>query len=133
MSYDLMVFEASSAPRERAAFLAWYDRQTQWSEAHDYGDPSVSSPALRAWYMEMIESFPALNGPYASEDEEGQRLTEYCVGKDVIYACFGWSQVEPAFQAVAALAKKHRVGFFDVSEEEGAIVFPDEPDGLSDP
>lgn len=48
MSYDMMVFEASAAPREAAAFIAWFEKQTQWNERHEYDDPAVSSPALQA-------------------------------------------------------------------------------------
>jgi hypothetical protein len=128
MSYDLMVFEPTAAPRARGDFMAWYEEQTEWSEPHGYDDPKVSSPSLRAWFMEMIETFPAMNGPHASDDFDDARVTDYSVGKDVIYACFAWSQVDPAFQAMATLAKKHGVGFFDVSADEDAIVFPGEFD-----
>lgn len=47
MSYDMMVFEASAAPREAAAFIAWFEKQTQWNERHEYDDPAVSSAALQ--------------------------------------------------------------------------------------
>jgi hypothetical protein len=39
LSYDLTVFDADVAPRGRAAFMAWYDQQTQWTESHGYNDP----------------------------------------------------------------------------------------------
>ena len=32
MSYDLMVFEISKAPKTKEEFMAWYEKQTQWSE-----------------------------------------------------------------------------------------------------
>jgi hypothetical protein len=79
----------------------------------------------------MIEAFPAMNGPHASDDIDNERLTDYSVGKDVIYACFSWSQVDLAFQHMATLAKKCGVGFFDVSADDGAIVFPGEFDGFA--
>ena len=126
MSYDLMVFEPTAAPRDRSGFLSWYDEQTQWAEGHGYDDPAVSSPLLRAWFLEMIESFPAMNGPYASGDIDDPKVTDYSVGKDVIYVAFAWSQVDPAFKTMAAVAKKHGLGFYDVSAEDGAIVFPGE-------
>ena len=56
MSYDMMVFEASAAPREAAAFIAWFEKQTQWNERHEYDDPAVSSPALQAWFAEMART-----------------------------------------------------------------------------
>jgi len=54
MSYDLMVFEPSVAPRDRAQFMEWYHQQTQWSEGHGYNDPAVASPALQRWFQDMI-------------------------------------------------------------------------------
>ena len=124
MSYDLMVFEPSAAPRARKDFMAWYKQQTQWSEPHGYNDPSVSTAPLREWFMEMISAFPAMNGPYASDDIDDPNVTDYSIGNHVIYAAFAWSRAEPAYQSMVALAKKHGVGFFDVSASEGAIVFP---------
>lgn len=131
MSYDLMVFDPTAAPRTRKEFMAWYALQTQWSEDHCYDDPKVSSAQLRSWFMEIIETYPAMNGPFASDDIDNEKLTDYSVGKDVIYACFAWSQMEPSFKAMATLAKKHGVGFFDVSADDGAIVFPGEFDSLA--
>ena len=118
MSYDLMVFDPAAAPRERAAFMDWYDVQTEWAEGHDYSDPAVTTPALRAWFMEMIKTFPALSGSYAvadDEDADDSRHCEYCIGKAVIYASFTWSQQAAAYQTMRELAIRHGVGFFDVS------------------
>ena len=36
MSFDLMVFDPAVAPRNRASFMAWYDKQAEWSEDHGY-------------------------------------------------------------------------------------------------
>src|SRR5262245_33414372 len=66
MSYDILVFDPAHAPKEREAFLQWWNAQAEWSEPHPYNDPAFTTPSLRAWFMEMIERFPALNGPYAS-------------------------------------------------------------------
>jgi len=126
MSYDLMVFEPSAAPRARNDFMDWFDQQTQWAEPHGYNDPNVTSPPLRAWFLEMIESFPAMNGPYAADDIDDSKVTDYCIGKQVIYAAFAWSQAESAFLTMATLANKHGVGLYDVSSSEGAILFPGE-------
>lgn len=49
MSYDLMAFEISKAPKNREEFLKWYDEQTEWGEAHDYDDINVSSEKLQAF------------------------------------------------------------------------------------
>ena len=49
MSYDLMVFAAEAAPKDRAAFLEWYEGHAEWAEGHSYDNPDVSTPALKAW------------------------------------------------------------------------------------
>ncbi len=125
MSYDLMVFNPNKAPRSESEFRTWYENQTEWEEDHDYDDPNVSSEELRNWFLEMIKDFPALNGPYASEDVDVPRLTDYSVGIDIIYAAFPWSESERAFSRMRELAEKHQVGFFEVSGSED-ILFPDE-------
>ncbi|HYF47802.1 MAG TPA: hypothetical protein VEJ63_00235 [Planctomycetota bacterium] len=132
MSYDLMVFDPGSAPAKRDAFLKWFEKTAEWSETHSYDDPSVTTPALRAWFLEMIQTFPAMNGPYAAaddaneddeaedDDDEESSTTDYCIGKTVIYAGFAWSKADEAY----AQAEKHQVGFYDVSSDEGSVYFP---------
>jgi hypothetical protein len=126
MSYDLMVFDVAAAPAGREAFMAWYRQQSEWSEEHDYDDPAVSTPALRAWFMELIERFPAMNGPLAPKDEpeDDALLTDYSVGKSVIYAAFAWSKSEAAREAVFSLAAKHGLGFFDASSNHAGVWLP---------
>lgn len=132
MSYDLMVFEKTKAPRTKGEFMAWYEEQTQWGEDHDYQTIGVSSPALQNWFMEMKETFPPMNGEYApapdllEEDEDLEaRLVDYCIGRDMIYAAFAWSAAEEAYELAKSLAQKHGVGFFDVSVDDGDIILPD--------
>src|SRR5262245_33550479 len=123
MSYDLMVFEPSEAPRERNAFLDWYRFQTQWSEG-----PATMTAGLSAWFAEMRRDFPSINGPgaydIANDDELMSRAASYGIGRSVIYACFSWTKAESAYSLVRALAVKHRVGFFNLSAENGEIWFP---------
>ncbi|MGC5776747.1 hypothetical protein [Paenibacillus pabuli] len=52
------------------------------------------------------------------------RLTEYSVGKEVIYAAFAWSVAEDAYKMMRELARKHNVGFFDLSGSAGEIIRP---------
>ena len=131
MSYDLMVFEKTAAPKNRKDFMEWYENQTEWSEDHGYDDPAVSSKDLQAWFMEIKKTFPPMNGPYAPSDEEFDNMeddsyvTDYSIGKDVIYAAFAWSLADEAYETVKKLAKEYAVGFFDVSSDEGEIIFPD--------
>jgi len=131
MSYDLMVFEVTKAPRTREEFMEWFKEQTQWSEPHDYESISVTSPALKNWFMEMKEIFPPLNGEYAPSDEmidaDGDleaHLADYSIGYDVIYVGFGWLVSEEANFLATELAEKHGVGFYDASNEY--IIFPDD-------
>ncbi|WP_449603106.1 hypothetical protein [Paenibacillus sp. Marseille-Q9583] len=129
MSYDLMAFETSKAPQERAAFMKWYEQQVQWSEDHAYNDPSVLSEALQRFYSELSEQFPNMNVEdeiFEAMEEAGtdNRLTDYSLGTSVIYAAFAYSVAEEAYTAMRELAIKHKVGFFDVSSNEGHIIFP---------
>lgn len=132
MSYDLMVFEKTKAPKTRKEFMEWYEEQTQWQEDHDYATIGVSSPALQNWFMEMKETFPPMNGEYAPDsalldkDEALEaHLVDYCIGRDVIYGAFAWSVMEEAYEQMRKLAQKHDVGFFDVSSDNGDIILPD--------
>lgn len=118
-----MVFRKESAPRRRAAFMEWYDAQTEWTEGHSYNDPANTSPELRSWYTDMIKAFPAMNGPDASDDNDNPKLADYSIGRDVIYVAFSWSVAEEAFQVVLDLSGKHTVGVFEVSGDE-RIFFP---------
>ena len=126
MSYDLMVFDPAAAPKGREAFLEWYDKQSEWEEPHRYDDPAVSSAALRAWFMEMIEAFPALNGPHRKRDlpEDEGTLTDYSVGESVICAAFSWSKAEVAYEVMFRLAEKHRVGLFNASSDRAEVWLP---------
>ncbi|MBJ6107674.1 hypothetical protein JAO73_01530 [Hymenobacter sp. BT523] len=121
MSYDLMVFSAEAAPKTRAEFMTWFDVQTNWSESA-YDDPSVTTPELRAWLLDITKIFPDMNGPDASEDHESDYETDYSIGKSIIYIAFSWSLYTEANQAVIRLAAKHQVGLFDASGT--SILFP---------
>lgn len=131
MSYDLMVFEKSRAPKTKEEFMEWFEEQIEWGEDHDYQTISVASPALQNWFMEMKETFPPMNGEFAPDDsaleedaELESRMTDYSIGYDVIYAGFAWSVAEEAYEKMLELAGKHGVGFFDVSGD-AEIILPD--------
>ena len=126
MSYDLMVFDPSSAPRTRAAFLEWYEQQQSGDEdAPPSDDPKSLTPALQAWFAEMIETFPPLNGPLAKDENvDNPKTTDYGLGRTYVSACFGWSQADEAHKHTVRLAEKHRVGLFNVSCDEGEVWVP---------
>ena len=133
MSYDLMVFDPAAAPATPAEFMAWYEAQAEWEEDHDYEDPTVSTPALRAWFIAMQPHFPAMNGPFAPKDdpEDDALLSDYCVGRVVIYVAFAWSKAEEAYPIMKQLALQHAVGFFDASGSPGQVWLPDGQGGLA--
>lgn len=124
MSYDLMVFDPAAAPaKKRAPFLDWYDQQAEWEEGHSYDDPAISSPALRAFYEEIAQTFPAM------QDDDGPG-TDYTIGKAVIYMTFEWERIDDAHETVFRLAAKHALGFFDVSSDLAETWLPDGKGGL---
>jgi hypothetical protein len=119
LSYDLAVFDPAVAPRNPDDFLLWFEQQTEWSEPHSYDNPKVSSAPLRAFFLDIINEFPAMNGPYspyAKEDPEDESLpADYSVGTSLIYATFAWSKDESAYECMFRLAEKHGLGFFPCS------------------
>jgi GH35 family endo-1,4-beta-xylanase len=132
MSYDLMVFEKTKAPKTKEEFMRWYGIQTEWSEEHDYQTPSVASEKLQNWYNAMKSYFPPMNGvdsptdEQIEEDEELEnRLADYCIGRDVIYVAFAWSKADEAYKLTKQFAKQYDVGFFNVSAIDGEIVLPE--------
>ena len=123
MSYDLMVFDPSAPPRDRAGFMAWYEDQMRWSEVQGFSHPEITTPGLHLWFLDMIQEFPSLGG--AVDDEvDHPRLTGYSFGQSIIYADFRWSGAIHARRLVFDLARKHNVGFFDVSGEDGQVWIP---------
>ena len=131
MSYDLMVFDLEIAPASREHFLDWYDSRMEAEQEYpdwDDSDPKNCTANLKAFYSEMLPDFPAMNGPDASDDVDNSNITDYSFEDGFIYMNFGWSVAEAAYKAVLAAAKKHNVGFFDVSSEDGVVWMP-RPDG----
>ena len=124
MSYDLMIFRPESAPGTRTEFMTWYQDQIAWKEDHGYHNPSVAAPALQEWFMAITKTFPALTRPSAPDDDAF--MTDYCIGREMIYACFTWPVAEQAYEAARRLAEQYKVGFFDVSADGGDILFPDD-------
>lgn len=130
MSYDLLVFDPTSAPKERPAFLAWFKKLAEWGEGHDYNDGSNSVPTLQAWRRDMLRSFPAMNGPDAVDDSliEDSSVSDYCCARHGIYVGFAWSVADRAYETALERARSHRLGFYDVSSDSGAVWLP-QPDG----
>jgi hypothetical protein len=124
MSYDLMVFAPEAAPaKKRGPFLDWYDQQAEWGEGHNYDDPALATPALRAFYAELVQDFPA-------QTEDDGPGTDYTIGKSLIYITFEWERIDQAHEAVFRLAGKHALGFFDASSDLAETWLPDGKGGL---
>ena len=130
MSYDLAVFDPVAAPATRDEFEEWYDRQEECENPRGCYAPDICSAPLKAWYLDMLKQFPAVNGPYPATGDS-PALSEYNVREHFIYVAFGWSMVESAYEACFRLAAKHGLGFFDVSGDEGAVWLPDGNGGLA--
>ncbi len=131
MSYDLMVFDPEAAPKSHRAFLDWFTNAMETDDGICFADPAIATAPLRAWYAEMIEIFPNLSGPGASEElpEDEAIASDYSIGKDAIYVCFAWSKVEPAYRACFELAEKHQLGFVNASSHNSEVSLPT-PTGL---
>ncbi|MBT1687378.1 hypothetical protein [Dawidia soli] len=123
MGYDLMVFNKESAPRSRAQFMQWYEEQTTWVENHGNVGLAHVSRSLRGWLSDMVKVFPAARGPFAHTMYNN--LADYSIGKDIIYVSFSDAAAKAAYTTSLALAGKYEVGFFDVSTENAAILFPE--------
>lgn len=129
MSYDLMVFNKDKEFANKAEFLAWYDKFTEYEEAVDYSDYKHTTQALQNFFLELIQFYPPLNGELFDEDklyefeEQGNYGLEFSIGKDGIYLAFAWSNADDAYDKVRELAIKHQVGFFDVSSNDGDVIY----------
>lgn len=136
MSYDLMVFAPEAAPKKREPFLAWHEEQTELAEDHSYADPAVTTPALQAFYADIVQTFPAMpldereDEDVDDEEDDDSTDTDYTIGKGFIYMSFPWSQIDDAHATVTRLAGQHGVGFFDVSSDIGETWLPDGKGGL---
>ncbi len=132
MSYDLFVFEPDVAPKERDAFLAWFEEIV---EGDSSDAPAFTTPRLQAWYRDMIGRFPPMNGPDAPSDDDAAfdspMITGYQFASAAIYLDFRWSVAREAYDQVLNLAAKHDVGFFDVSGDDGAVWLPSANGGYS--
>lgn len=133
MSYELVVFEPAAVPRERAQFLLWYEKQSEFSEPRDYNNPTGLSAMVKPWFMEIITQFPPLNGPYSPKEwpADDSYVTDYGLGGRFIIAGFGWAKAERAFQMAFRLAAKHGLGFFEAGAASGGVWLPGEDGQLA--
>jgi hypothetical protein len=127
MSYDLMVFDVKTALKGRKEFLEWHGQLIEWEEDHSYENLEVTTPELRSWFMEIIQTFPPMNGPLSRKDllnADDSSVTDYSFGRTALWAAFAWSKFEQAYKTVFQLSGKHGVGFYDASSNDGEVWLP---------
>ena len=123
MSYDLLIFEPDSTTDED--FPQWWKQVVaQWDGLRDFSTIDGSTPAIRAFYRDLIRSFPPFNGPDALSEEEleereeqGLPVAGYTIGTDYIYISVGWSDANALVKIVGQMAWTQRLAVAYVSED----------------
>lgn len=122
MSYDILIFEPEAVTDED--FPQWWDRISQWEEPHHYDSIERATPAIRAFYRDLIRAFPPFNGPDALSDveleereEQGLPVADYTIGADYIYISVGWSDANALVKIVGQMAWTQRLAVAYVSED----------------
>ena len=113
MSYDILIFEPDSATDED--FPRWWKQVvSQWDEPYDFSTIEGSTPAIRAFYRDLIRVFPPFNGPYALTEEEldareaeGLPVADYTIGEDFIYIGVSWSAADALVVTISELAQRY--------------------------
>jgi len=56
MSYDILIFEPDAVTDED--FPQWWEQVSRWEEPRDYDTTEGSTPAIRAFYRDLIRAVP---------------------------------------------------------------------------
>ena len=122
MSYDILIFEPDVVTDED--FPQWWEQVSRWEEPRDYDTTEGSTPAIRAFYRDLIRAFPPFNGPDALSDaeleereEQGLPVADYTIGADYIYIGVGWSDANALGKIVGQMAWTQRLAVAYVSED----------------
>jgi hypothetical protein len=131
VSFDLVAFDPRATTD--ADFARWYAVRTDWDDDRIYDDISIATPQLQAFYADLIDIYPPMNGPGSPTSGELEAdpdleewLTDYSIDSQLIYAAFGWSKRAPASAMFAGLAASHGVAVAYVSEDPVRLVRPRE-------
>jgi hypothetical protein len=122
-----MVFDPAVAPRERGAFIMWFNSVVRLQEGHMLPDPAIANPVVRAWYQETSRAFPQSLGPTMAHHQEerwAEFLTEYRFAEHAVFARFQWEVSRHAYRKAVKIARTLQVGFFDISGDEAAVWIP---------
>lgn len=130
MSFYVLVFSPTSVSDDD--FAAWWNTQSQWNLDHDYDDPEVLGSGLRAFFEDLLLSFPAMNGPRAYQatpelifrHDLDELVTDYSLAPDFVYAAFSWSQADAATRLIRELAARHAMAVAWVSGDPLVIDRP---------
>ena len=122
MSYDILIFEPDVVTDEDCP--QWWEQVSRWEEPRDYDTTEGSTPAIRAFYRDLIRAFPPFNGPDALSDaeleereEQGLPVADYTIGADYIYIGVGWSDANALVKIVGQMAWTQRLAVAYVSED----------------
>ena len=122
MSYDILIFAPDAVTDED--FPQWWEQVSRWEEPRDYDTTEGSTPAIRAFYRDLIRAFPPFNGPDALSDaeleereEQGLPVADYTIGEDYIYIGVGWSDANALVKIVGQMAWTQRLAVAYVSED----------------
>ena len=122
MSYDILIFEPDAVTDED--FPQWWEQVSRWEEPRDYDTTEGSTPAIRAFYRDLIRAFPPFNGPDSLSDaeleerlEQGLPVADYTIGADYIYIGVGWSDANALVKIVGQMAWTQRLAVAYVSED----------------
>ena len=122
MSYDILIFEPDAVTDED--FPQWWEQVSRWEEPRDYDTTEGSTPAIRAFYRDLIRAFPPFNGPDALSDaeleereEQGLPVADYTIGADYIYIGVGRSDANALVKIVGQMAWTQRLAVAYVSED----------------
>ena len=128
MSYDILIFEPDAVTDED--FPQWWEQVSRWEEPRDYDTTEGSTPAIRAFYRDLIRAFPPFNGPDALSDaeleereEQGLPVADYTIGTDFIFISVGWSDANALVKIVGQMAWTLRLAVAYISED-GSIFRP---------
>lgn len=141
MAYHILAFDPDATSIEQ--FEPWWGTEQEWLEDHSYDDPAVSTPALRAFYRDLIVNFPPMNGPDAPSDLEIEKnpaleegMTDYCIGRHLVYLGAAWGISGAIEDECVRLAGIHNIALafvswtplriqrFEAGQSSGAEVVP---------
>lgn len=124
VSYDLVIFDPRDCPLDRSGFISWYEANTADSVKFE-SVPDKASPPLKALFLEMMQLFPPMNGPYKrGGDVEPELEADYSFSAQMIIISFSWSVADKALSMAVELAAKHVLGVFDISSETSEVWMP---------